>query len=76
MFANANKMSEFVSWENYGFRDFFDSQPTSDLVKALAKIISKNMLAPECQSGKMQSFITNHKPIQIQDFVLFSHRCY
>lgn len=45
-------MGEIADWERAGIEDFFNAQSTPDLVTALAKTVSKNILAPKDVAGR------------------------
>lgn len=45
-------MDKFTSWEAQGLKEFFQCPEITDLVIPVAKIVSKNLLNPQTNSGK------------------------
>lgn len=45
-------MENFTNWEKRGLREFFNSAEMTALAIPVAKIVSKNMLSPQTQSGE------------------------
>lgn len=44
-------MEKFTNWEKHGLMDLFNSEAAADIVIPIAKIVSKNMLNPQTNSG-------------------------
>lgn len=44
-------MEKFRNWEEHGLKDLFNSEAVADTAIPIAKIVSKNMLNPQTNSG-------------------------
>lgn len=62
-------MEKFKNWEKHGLKDLFNSEAVADSAIPIAKIVSKNMLNPQTNSGAALIILFHNNCIHSLRFV-------